>query len=219
LGLSAQEIAVLTDRTEGWAAGLQLAALALQSIQQKESDKAETETFIQTFGGGHRYVADYLTDEVLKRQPESIQSFLLQTSLLEKLTAPLCDHVIGRIGSQSVLEFLERTNLFLVPLDETRQWYRYHPLWAEMLQTRLKREHPESVENLHRKAFDWFSHNDFLEEAIAHALAAGETEQAVSSRSLKTVDGRNFFQPKPPAAQSPSSRAIGYRSVLGVDHG
>jgi len=185
LGLSAQEIAVLTDRTEGWAAGLQLAALALQSIQQKEKDKTETEAFIQTFGGGHRYVTDYLTDEVLKRQPESIQSFLLQTSLLEKLTAPLCDHVMDGNGSQSTLEFLERTNLFLVPLDETRQWYRYHPLWAEMLQTRLKREHPEAVENLHRKAFDWFSRNDFLDEAITHALAAGETEQA--ARLIESV--------------------------------
>ncbi|MBL8104305.1 MAG: tetratricopeptide repeat protein [Anaerolineales bacterium] len=197
LELSADEIVLLTDRTEGWPAGLQLAALALQSIQQK--DKSESTSFIQMFGGSHRYVTDYLTDEVLKRQSESIQSFLLQTSLLEKLTAPLCDQILGSNDSQSVLEFLERANLFLLPLDTTRQWYRYHSLWAEVLQTRLKCEQSGQIKELHRRAFDWFSKNGFLDEAVSHAIAAGEMEGAASliettSRNLVMRGGSATLQ-------------------------
>ncbi|HQU37446.1 MAG TPA: AAA family ATPase, partial [Anaerolineales bacterium] len=197
LELSADEIVLLTDRTEGWPAGLQLAALALQSIQQQ--DKSESTSFIQMFGGSHRYVTDYLTDEVLKRQSESIQSFLLQTSLLEKLTAPLCDQVLAQEDSQSVLEFLERANLFLLPLDSTRQWYRYHSLWAEVLQARLKREQSGQIKELHRRAFDWFSKNGFLDEAVSHAIAAGEMEGAASliettSRNLVMRGGSATLQ-------------------------
>ena len=176
LGLSAEEISLLTDRTEGWIAGLQLAGVALQSIQQKNA--IEAGQFIRTFGGGHRHVTDYLTDEVLKRQDSATQSFLLQTSLLEKLNAALCDHVLERDDSQSVLELLERKNLFLIPLDDTRQWYRHHPLWAEMLQVRLKREQPEKIKMIHARAFEWFAKNDLQDEAISHALAAGEMDQA-----------------------------------------
>ncbi len=197
LGLTAEETSLLADRAEGWIAGLQLAALALQSIQQK--DKSESASFIREFGGGHRFVSDYLTDEVLKRQSDSIQNFLFQTSLLEKLTAPLCDHVLQRDDSQGVLEFLERTNLFLIPLDDTRQWYRHHPLWAEMLQARLKREHPEPIKELHRRAFDWFADNGFQEEAISHAIAAGEADQAAGqieavSRNLVKRGGSATLQ-------------------------
>lgn len=178
LGLSQEEVTLLTERTEGWPAGLQLAAVALQSIQQKANNPEEVASFIRTFGGGHRYVTDYLTDEVLKRQSVAIQNFLLKTSLLEKLTASLCDHVLQEDTAQNVLEFLERANLFLVPLDATRQWYRYHPLWADMLQTRLKREQPGAITELHRRAFHWFSDHGFLDEAVSHALAAGEIAQA-----------------------------------------
>ncbi len=176
LGLPADEVAVLTGRTEGWIAGLQLAALALQSIQQE--DRSESTAFIRTFGGSHRYVTDYLADEVWNRQSASTQSFLLQTSLFEELTAPLCDHVLERNDSQSVLESLEHANLFLLPLDSTRQWYRYHPLWAEMLRSRFKRGGSKQSEELHRRAFQWFSNNGFLEQAVVHAMAAGEMEQA-----------------------------------------
>lgn len=176
LGLTSEEISLLTDRTEGWIAGLQLAGLALQSIQQENG--TEVSQFIRTFGGGHRHVTDYLTDEVLKRQDDATQSFLLQTSLLEKLNASLCNHVLEQDDSQNVLEFLERMNLFLIPLDDTRQWYRHHPLWAEMLQNRLGREQPERIKTIHARAFQWFANNGFQEEAISHALAAGETDQA-----------------------------------------
>ncbi len=181
LGLSAEEIALLNRRTEGWAAGLQLAAVALQSMHQKaESEKDEAARFIRAFGGGHRYVMDYLAADVLQRQPEHIQSFLLQTSILERLTVSLCDDITGDRNSQSMLEYLERANLFLVPLDSTREWYRYHPLWAETLQTRLGHERPEIVEKLHRQASNWFARNGFLDEAIAHSLAAGEPGQAAN---------------------------------------
>lgn len=179
LGLSSEEIALLNQRTEGWAAGLQLAAVMVQSIQQRAGNSEnEVASFIESFRGGNRYVMDYLTDEVLMHQPEDIQSFLLQTSILEKLTAPLCDVVIGDSNAQSMLEHLERSNLFIVPLDPARQWYRYHPLWAEMLQTRLQREKPEMIDELHRRASTWFARNGFLNEAIAHAIAAGDPEQA-----------------------------------------
>ena len=197
LGLSPEEIALLTVRTEGWPAGLQLAGLALHN-RQKAPGSGEAAAFIQTFGGSHRYVTDYLTDEVLKRQPASIQNFLLKTSLLEKLTAPLCNHLLEETTSQETLEFLERANLFLTPLDTTRQWYRYHPLWAEMLQTRLQRE-PTDPRPLHRRAFQWFAAQGFLEEALAHAFAAGEIEPAANlietaSRSLVMRGGSATLQ-------------------------
>jgi LuxR family maltose regulon positive regulatory protein len=175
LGLAAEEIALLNQRTEGWVAGLQLAALTLQAV-----GKDKSADFIRSFGGGHRHIMDYLTDEVLQRQPREIQIFLLQTSLLEKLTAPLCEAVTREGGAQSMLEALERANLFLVPLDSERQWYRYHPLWAEMLQVRLKREQPQELPQLHRWASAWFAQNGLLDEAVAHALAAGEWELSAS---------------------------------------
>jgi LuxR family maltose regulon positive regulatory protein len=178
LGLPAEEIALLKERTEGWAAGLQLSALALQAIRRRDDSARASGDFIRTFGGEHRHVMDYLTDEVLRRQPEEIQTFLLQTSLLEKLNAPLCESVTGRSGAQSMLETLERDNLFVVPLDSARQWYRYHSLWAEMLQTRLRREQPDTVADLHRRAAAWFAGNGFLDEAIAHSLDGGDPEQA-----------------------------------------
>ncbi len=173
LELTGEEAALLNQRTEGWIAGLQLAGLTLHSL-----GKEKAAHFIRSFGGGHRHIMDYLTDEVLQYQSEQIQTFLLQTSLLERLSAPLCEAVTSLKNTQAILESLERSNLFIIPLDSERQWYRYHPLWAEMLQTRLKREQPEQVSQLHRRAADWFARNNFLDEAIAHALSAGEAEQA-----------------------------------------
>jgi LuxR family maltose regulon positive regulatory protein len=178
LGLSAEDIALLTQRTEGWAAGLQLAALTLQAIRRRNEKEEAITDFVRSFSGGHRHVMDYLTDEVLQRQPAEIQAFLLHTSPIEKLTAPLCEAVTGTPHAQAMLESLERANLFLVPLDADRQWYRYHPLWAEMLQVRLQREQPQDVARIHHAAADWFASHGFLDEAITHALAAGETDQA-----------------------------------------
>jgi LuxR family maltose regulon positive regulatory protein len=175
LGLAAEEIAQLTQRTEGWAAGLQLAALSLKSL-----DREKSAAFIRSFSGSHRHIADYLAGEVLQRQPLEVQNFLLQTSLLEKLSAPLCEAVTETENAQAMLETLERANLFIVPLDSERQWYRYHPLWAEMLQTRLKREAAQQIPEFHRRAANWFVANGFIDEAISHALAANEPEQAAS---------------------------------------
>ena len=178
LSLSAENTTLLNQRTEGWAAGLQLAALALQALRQRGETEEALSDFIRSFSGGHRYVMDYLTDEVLKRQSEEVQTFLLQTSPIEKLTAPLCEAVTETSDAQAMLEALERANLFLVPLDAERRWYRYHSLWAETLQIRLQREQPHNVSRIHRQASDWFASNGFLDEAIAHALAAGEQEHA-----------------------------------------
>jgi LuxR family maltose regulon positive regulatory protein len=178
LGLSVEDIALLTQRTEGWAAGLQLAALTLQAIRRRNEKEEAITDFVRSFSGGHRHVMDYLTDEVLQRQSAEIQAFLLHTSPIEKLTAPLCEAVTGAPHAQAMLESLERANLFLVPLDAERQWYRYHPLWAEMLQVRLQREQPQDVARIHQAAADWFARHGFLDEAITHALAAGETDQA-----------------------------------------
>jgi LuxR family transcriptional regulator, maltose regulon positive regulatory protein len=173
LDLAAEEITELNQRTKGWAAGLQLAALSLQAV-----GKERTGEFIHTFGGGQRHIADYLADEVLQRQPPEVQSFLLRTSLLERLSAPLCAAITGEENAQSMLESLERSNLFIVPLDGERQWYRYHPIWAEMLQARLKREGEQQVLDLHDRAAAWFVAKGFNEEAFRHFLAADQPEQA-----------------------------------------
>ena len=129
-------IATLTVRTEGWAAGLQLAALSLQ-------DQSDVAAFVATFSGSHRYVLDYLTEEVLERQPEPVRVFLLETSVLDRLSGPLCDAVTGSTDSQAMLETIEKANLFLVPLDEVRGWWRYHQLFADLLRARLHQRQPE----------------------------------------------------------------------------
>src|SRR5512146_1709397 len=138
LNLSAEDIAALETRTEGWIAGLQLAALSLQA-------RDDIARFIQAFTGSHRFVLDYLVEEVLQRQPEPIRSFLLQTALLDRLCAPLCNAVTEREDGKEMLDVLERSNLFLIPLDDKRQWYRYHYLFADVLQTHLMEALPGSV--------------------------------------------------------------------------
>jgi LuxR family transcriptional regulator, maltose regulon positive regulatory protein len=166
LDLPSASVAALQDRTEGWAAGVQLAALSLQG----QTDPAG---FVATFAGSHRYVLDYLTEEVLARQPEHLVDFLLETSVLDRLSGPLCDAVTGRADSQALLEALERANLFVVPLDEVRGWWRYHHLFADLLRARLAHEQGERVPELHRNAAAWCQEHGLSDEAVRHALAAG----------------------------------------------
>ncbi len=171
LPLSAEQVAALQERTEGWITGLQLAALSLQG-------REEVAGFIEAFTGSHRYVVDYLVEEVLLRQPAAVQDFLVQTCILDRLCGPLCDAVRGRADSQARLEQIERSNLFLVSLDDERQWYRYHHLFAEVLRSRLQHQPPTLVAELHRRASSWYEHQELVDEAITHALAIPELERA-----------------------------------------
>jgi LuxR family maltose regulon positive regulatory protein len=169
--LPADSLAALEARTEGWVAGLQLAALSLRG----RSDPAG---FVATFSGSHRYVLDYLAEEVLERQPAHVRELLLETSVLERLCGPLCDAVTGRADSQQLLEAIERAGLFLVPLDAVRGWWRYHQLFADLLRGRLQQQQPERVAELHRAAAAWFEEQGLIDEAIHHALAAGAADWA-----------------------------------------
>ena len=175
LSLSEHEVATLTARTEGWIVGLQLAALSLR-------DQTDRPAFVRAFTGTDRHVVDYLVDEVLAQQRSEIQKFLLQTSILERLSGPLCAAVIGTEGadSQSMLEYLDRANLFLVPLDNQRAWYRYHHLFAELLRARLRSVFPDMSATLHTRAADWYEQHGFTVEAINHALAAHDWERAAT---------------------------------------
>jgi LuxR family transcriptional regulator, maltose regulon positive regulatory protein len=177
LELSAEDIATLEARTEGWIAGLQLAALSLQG-----RSPAGIASFLSAFAGSHRFVFDYLAEEVLQRQEEHTQTFLLSTSLLDRLCGSLCDAVTQRANGQDMLEQLEQRNLFLIPLDDERHWYRYHHLFAEFLRSRLKAEQVhgtlgEPVEALHERASIWYERNQFLDRAIGHALSAHDFER------------------------------------------
>jgi len=171
LSLSAEQVTALEARTEGWIAGLHLAALSLQG-------RDDVASFIASFTGSHRYVVDYLVEEVLSRQPEEVQDFLLQTCLLDRLSGPLCDAVRGREDSQRLLEHVERSNLFLVALDEERQWYRYHHLFAEVLRSRLQQQQPLVVPEFHRRASGWYKQHKLFDEAVTHALAIPDVEHA-----------------------------------------
>ncbi len=204
LNLSTAEVSILKDRTEGWVAGLQLAALSLQG-----RDTQEVRDLIATFRGSHRFVLDYLVEAVLQHQPEDIQNFLLQTSILDRLCGPLCDAVLGRgaeghaasgapkgggrgdknlspapplPGSPAlgleVLEYLERANLFIIPLDDERRWYRYHHLFADLLRSLLQRRvEGRHVTTLHRRAADWYEQHGLVAEAMSHALATADVER------------------------------------------
>lgn len=190
LDLTAKDIAALEARTEGWIAGLQLAALSLERRQsQGDSDLSG---FIQDFAGDDRYVVDYLAEEVLRGQPESVQTFLLQTSILSRLCAPLCNAVTGQTDSQATLQALERANLFVVALDQKQIWYRYHQLFADLLRQRLERIQAEQIPVLHRRAGEWYEQNSWQAEAIDHALAAEDFERAAQLivRSLWAVVAR-----------------------------
>jgi LuxR family maltose regulon positive regulatory protein len=159
--------AALAVRTEGWAAGLQLAGLSLRGHD-------DVDGFVAAFTGSHRYVLDYLAEEVLERQPGRVREFLVETSVLERLSGKLCDAVTGRPGSQALLEQAERAGLFLVPLDEVRGWWRYHHLFADLLRARLQQEQPARVSELHRNAAAWYAERQLADDAIRHAVAARE---------------------------------------------
>ena len=171
--LSPEDVAALEERTEGWIAGLQLAALSMQGRQ-------DIPDFVAAFAGSNRYVLDYLAEEVLRKQTENVQTFLLETSVLDRLSGPLCDAVTGRDDGQATLEDLERANLFLVPLDDERRWYRYHHLFSGFLRERLRRGYSERIPDLHRRACGWYERNELPGEAVGHALAAGDTEWAAN---------------------------------------
>ncbi|NTV38150.1 MAG: hypothetical protein HGA82_03075, partial [Anaerolineales bacterium] len=161
----------LEARTEGWIAGLQLAALSLQG-------QKDVSGLIQTFAGDHRYIVDYLVEEVLQRQPASIREFLLQTSILDRLNGSLCDAVTGQKNSRERLVALQRGNLFLIPLDDRRHWYRYHHLFADVLHVYLMAEQADHVPALHRRASEWYEQNGSAPDSIRHALAGNDFDRA-----------------------------------------
>jgi LuxR family maltose regulon positive regulatory protein len=171
LDLAASDVAALEGRTEGWIAALQLAALSMQG-------RDDVAGFIAAFAGDDRYIVDYLVEEVLRRQPEHVRTFLLQTSILGRMSGPLCAAVTGQDGGKAMLEALDRGNLFLVPLDDRRRWYRYHHLFADVLRAHLLDEQPDHIPELHRRAGEWYEQNGERPEAIHHALAAGDYPRA-----------------------------------------
>src|SRR5215208_6242228 len=171
LSLSEGDVAVLEAVTEGWIAALQLAALSMR-------DREDVSGFVESFSGGNRHVLDFLAEEVLERQSEGVREFLLKTSVLERMSAPLCDALTSRNDGQQMLERLEHENLFVIALDDERQWYRYHHLFADVLRSRLQREQPERIRELHRRAAEWYELNGWTSEAIRHALAAQEHDRA-----------------------------------------
>ncbi len=185
-GLPGTAVAALVARTEGWAAGLQLAGLSLRG-------HADPAGFAASFSGSHRFVLDYLADEVLVGQPGQVRAFLLETSVLERLSGELCDAVTGRAGSQAMLQDIERAGLFLVPLDEVRGWWRYHHLFADLLRARLQAEQPGRVPALHRAAAAWCEEHDLADDAVRHALAAGDTAWAARlvERHVEALLGRS----------------------------
>ena len=183
LNLSETDVAALEARTEGWIAGLQLAALSMQGHQDITS-------FIQSFTGSHHFVLDYLVEEVLHQQSESIQAFLLRTSVLDRLCGPLCDAVLGSpsTSGQETLEYIERANLFIVPQDNERRWYRYHHLFGDLLRKRLGQSQPPGgIAELHIHASQWYENYDLMLEAFRHAAAAHDIERAVRLMESKKM--------------------------------
>jgi LuxR family maltose regulon positive regulatory protein len=171
LALPSAQVDALEKRTEGWAAGLQLAGLSMQTHEDKTA-------FIEAFTGSHHYIVDYLLEEVLNHQSDVVREFLLRTSILERMTGTLCDALTGRSDGQVVLELLEQRNLFIVPLDEQHDWYRYHHLLADVLQSRLQQSNPEIFPELHQRASQWFEVNGFFEQAVLHAVSGKDLEKA-----------------------------------------
>ncbi len=171
--IAAEDVALLEERTEGWIAGLQMAALSMQG-------RVDISGFIQAFRGLDRYIIEYLVEEVLQNQPEAVQDFLVRTSILGRLSGPLCDALTGQNNGRQMLIQIDRANLFLEPLDDEQYWYRYYQLFARFLRQQLRQLHPESVPELYSRASDWFEENGLLSEAISHAFEAGDDERAAS---------------------------------------
>lgn len=172
LDLSDEDIRELEERTEGWIAGLQLAAISMQGHD-------DVSGLIRSFSGSHRFVLDYLLEEVMKKQPENIKAFLLQTAVLERMCGSLCDALTGQDNGQETLEMLERANLFIIPMDNERQWYRYHHLFADLLRMRIASQIPTQVEGIHASAARWYEANGFLMDAIQHAFAGEDISTAL----------------------------------------
>src|SRR5262249_38277745 len=198
LDLEASAIAALERRTEGWVVGLQLAGLSLQG-------GVDVSTFLAAFTGSHRFVLDYLSEEVLSRQPIAVQTFLVHTSILERLSGALCDAVTGQEGSQAMLEALERANLFVVALDDERGWYRYHHLFAEVLRRHLQQREPTLPPELHRRASAWYEQHELPVEAVQHALAIPDVELA--ARLIKPIA-------LPVTLQGQISTVLGWMNIL-----
>ncbi|GAA3560518.1 LuxR C-terminal-related transcriptional regulator [Kribbella ginsengisoli] len=213
LALTTHDVAVLEGRTEGWIAALQLAALSMQG-------RDDVSGFIAGFAGDDRYIVDYLAEEVLQRQPEEVQHFLLQTSILDRLHGPLCDAVTGQVGGKDRLAAIERGNLFLFPLDDQRRWYRYHQLFADVLQAHLLDEQPDAVASLHQRAGAWYEENGDRAEAIRHSLAAKDFGQAATLIELAIPALRRNRQEATALAwlQALPDEVIRVRPVLSVSY-
>ncbi len=189
LDLAPTDVAALEERTEGWIAGLQMAAISMQTRKQAP-ETSDLTGFVQAFTGSHRFVLDYMIEEVLNQQSPDVHEFLLQTSILERMSAPLCDAVTERTDSQAMLTRLDRANLFLVPLDDRRRWYRYHHLFADLLRSRLEME-PDESSQLHHRASEWYERNGLIAEAVSHAFAGGDIEHVArlaAANALAMVD-------------------------------
>ena len=215
LNLTAEDIAALDSRAEGWIAGLQLAALSMQGNK-------DVSGFIREFAGDHRYIVDYLVAEVLHSQPEPMRSFLLQTAILDRLSGSLCDAITGFEGGSARLEALQRGNFFVIPLDDKRNWYRYHHLFADVLRMHLMAEQPDQLPVLHRRASEWYEHNGSAADAICHALAAKDFERAANlielavpemrrNRQAATVTELGWLKALP-------DELVHFRPVLSVDY-
>jgi LuxR family transcriptional regulator, maltose regulon positive regulatory protein len=186
LTLSANDLSAMETRTEGWIAGLQLAALSMQSSK-------DIHGFVSAFTGSHHYIMDYLVEEVLKAQPKQVGAFLLQTSILDNMCGPLCEAVIdkvtnGPVNGQEMLEALEKMNLFVIPLDNERRWYRYHRLFADVLRKRLEHQYPQLLAELHHRASRWYEQNGLTFEAIQQAIVANDKD-----RAAQLIEGNGCF--------------------------
>ena len=193
LDLDPAHVAALEHRTEGWAAGLQLAALSARG-HTGAGDAAGVAGFVDAFTGSHRFVLDYLVEEVLNSQPDEVRRFLLDTSVLQQLTGALCDALTGRDDGRQTLEILERGNLFVVPLDDQRQWYRYHHLFADALRARLMAQHPDRMPGLYRAASRWYAEHGMLADAIVQAVAGDDLDRAADLVELALPDLRKHRQ-------------------------
>ena len=186
-------VTALETRTEGWAAGLQLAALSARTHAAADRP-GDVAGFVEAFSGSHRFVLDYLVEEVLGGQPDEVREFLLDTSVLDQMTGALCDALTGRTDGQEMLETLERGNVFVVPLDDERRWYRYHHLFADALRARLAGRHADRVAGLHAAAGRWLAENGLLGDAVRHAIASGDHENTADLVELSLADMRRRRQ-------------------------
>lgn len=194
LQLEPSLVGALEARTEGWAAGLQLAALSARARAGAADGCGDVAGFVEEFSGSHRFILDYLVEEVLDRQPDEVRAFLFDTCVLEQLTGGLCDALTGRSDGQAMLETLERENLFVVPLDDERRWYRYHHLFADALRARLAARGADRVGELHAAASRWLAENGLLADAVRHAIASGDHDYAADLVELTLADLRRRRQ-------------------------